>query len=457
MRRRAGIRRIVIRTSVAVAAAVAATAGFLDHGHRAPAAVTAPAYPLSVDPTHRYLVDRSGRPFLIVGDSPQSLIVNLSESDAERFFADRQAAGFNAVWINLLCQTYTAGRPDGATYDGIAPFTVPGDLATPNPKYFARADEMIQLAAKHELAVFLDPIETGGWLGVLESNGVAKAYAYGRFLGKRYARFPNIVWLNGNDFQDWRDSIKNALVQAVARGIRSADPHHLQTIELNYPVSASFDNRSWRSLSSLDAVYTYEPVYAKMRREFERKNFAPVFLIEANYEFEDGLPVTLRRQEYWALLSGASGQFYGNKYTWQFLAGWARKLDTTGSEQMRYVTKLFGSRPWYELIPDWQHKVVVDGFGTFDPKGDVNLNDYVTAARTPDGRLMIAYLPSGRPISVAMSAMRGRARAEWYDPSSGRSSTIGNGRTLPNAGTRTFAPPHANSAGDSDWLLVLSA
>ena len=193
---------------------------------------------------------------------------------------------------------------------------------------------MIQLAAEHGLAVFLDPIETGGWLGMLESNGVAKAYAYGRFLAKRYARFPNIVWLNGNDFQDWRDSIKNALVQAVARGIRSADPHHLQTIELNYPVSASFDNRSLRSLSRLDAVYSYKPVYAKMRRESERKNFAPLVLIEANYEFEDGLPVTLRRQEYWALLSGATGQLYGNKYTWQFLDGWAGKLDTTGSEQL---------------------------------------------------------------------------------------------------------------------------
>ena len=75
--------------------------------------------------------------------------------------------------------------------------------------------------------------------------------------------------------------------------------------------------------------------------------------------------------------------------------------------------------------------MVVDGFGTFDPKGDVNLNDYVTAARTPDGSLMIAYLPSGRPITVAMSAMRGNVRAEWYDPSSGRYSTIGNGRTRP--------------------------
>ena len=84
---------------------------------------------------------------------------------------------------------------------------------------------MIRLAAKHRLAVFLDPIETGGWLKVLRSNGAAKAYDYGRYLGRRYRRYSNIVWLNGNDFQTWRQPRDDALVLAVAKGIRSADPH----------------------------------------------------------------------------------------------------------------------------------------------------------------------------------------------------------------------------------------
>ena len=84
------------------------------------------AYPLKVGPTGRYLVDQQGVPFLITGDSPQALMVNLSEAEADSFFADRQAAGFNAVWINLLCATYTGGRPDGSTYDGIVPFTTDG-------------------------------------------------------------------------------------------------------------------------------------------------------------------------------------------------------------------------------------------------------------------------------------------------------------------------------------------
>src|SRR5262249_9203943 len=58
----------------------------------------APVYPLKVGPNGRYLVDQSGAPFLIAGDAPQSLIVNLSPADADSYFADRAAHGFNTVW-----------------------------------------------------------------------------------------------------------------------------------------------------------------------------------------------------------------------------------------------------------------------------------------------------------------------------------------------------------------------
>ena len=90
-----------------------------------PRAHPSAAYPLRVSANRRYLVDRDGVPFLLMGDSPQALTVNLSEAEADAFFADREAHGFNAVWVNLLCATYTGGRPDGSTYDGIVPFTTP--------------------------------------------------------------------------------------------------------------------------------------------------------------------------------------------------------------------------------------------------------------------------------------------------------------------------------------------
>ena len=342
-------------------------------------------FPLAVSPNRRYLVDHRDHPFLIVGDSPQALFVNVSVEQAKHFLVDRKAAGFNAVWVNLLCNSYTGGRPDGSTYDGIRPFRREGDLSTPNEAYFARADAMIRLAARQRMAVFLDPIETGGWLSVLRDNGLAKAYAFGRYLGLRYRKFPNIVWMSGNDFQTWRTPSDDALALAVARGIKATDPSHLQTVELNFFDSGSLDDTNWKGLISLDAAYTYFPTYARVLKEYRREDFLPVFMVEANYEGEHDYtgPQTLRRQEYWALLSGAAGQFYGNKYTWQFLTGWQGRLDTLGSRQMTYATNLFAGRRWFDLVPDDDHLVVVSGYGSYSATGSVQDSNYVTAARTP--------------------------------------------------------------------------
>src|SRR5262249_23208039 len=90
------------------------------------------AFPAGVSANHRYLVDQQGRPFLMVGDSPQCLSANLSTDDMDYFFADRQAHGFNTAWVNLLCGSYTRGAADASTYDGIKPFLKENDLSTPN-------------------------------------------------------------------------------------------------------------------------------------------------------------------------------------------------------------------------------------------------------------------------------------------------------------------------------------
>ena len=290
-----------------------------------PAANSRAVYPLKVGPTGRYLVDQRNVPFMVVGDSPQALTMNLSVADAEKFLANRRAAGYNSMWVNLLCIICTSlagGRTDGTTYDGIPPFKTPGDLSTPNEAYFARADRMMRIAERYGIIVFLNPIEAAGWLPILRSNGAKKSYDYGRYLGQRYRRFRNIVWFHGNDFQSWRIRSDTELVQAVARGIEAAAPAHLHTVELNYLVSSSLDDQSWRPLIKFDAVYTYRPTYAELLKEYNRRRFLPTVMVEANYEFERWhYPTdlqTLRRQEYWSMLSGASGQFYGNKYTWQF-------------------------------------------------------------------------------------------------------------------------------------------
>jgi hypothetical protein len=81
---------------------------------------------------------------------------------------------------------------------------------------------------------------------------------------------------------------------------------------------------------------------------------------------------------------------------------------------------------------------------TTDEPMDVLDNDYVTAARSPDGRLAVIYLPTQHTISVRRSAMAAGTRATWIDPR----------RPAPMAAI--FTTPGPNAGGDNDWLLVLT-
>ena len=94
-------------------------------------------------------------------------------------------------------------------------------------------------------------------------------------------------------------------------------------------------------------------------------------MVEANYEFEHnantdgGSAENLRRQEYWTMPSGATGQLYGSKYTWRlptgWLSSWRSRLDTPGVTQLSYMKNLFAPRKWYDLVPDQTHTVVTVG------------------------------------------------------------------------------------------------
>jgi Protein of unknown function (DUF4038)/Putative collagen-binding domain of a collagenase len=427
-----------------------------------------PAYPVRMSANNRYLVDQNNQPFMIVGDSPHSMIGKMSKSDAEFYLTNRAKYGINTLWVNLLCNDREGCNADATTFDGIPPFIVPGDISTPSSAYFNRVDEMVNLAAERGISILLNVVETVGWLATFRANGLEKAESFGKYVGNRYRNFPNIIWMYGNDFQTWEDPYDDAIVLAIAKGVRSADPNHMTTTELSYLTSGSLDDARWEPLIGLDGAYTYFPTYAQVLKEYNRSNFRPVFMEEANYEFEHnpntdgGSPSNLRRQEYWTMLSGATGQLYGSAYTWKlpsgWLSSWRSKLDTPGAMQLSYMKNLFVPRKWYDLIPDQQHTVVTNGYGTPAAfgTGSVTTDTYAAAARTSDGALVIAYLPTIRAITVDMSKLAGTTVARWYDPSSGNFVNV-SGSPVSNTGIREFRPIGQNHVGDGDWVLVLEA
>ncbi len=424
--------------------------------------VTGPAYPLKIGADGRHLVDQNDVPFLVQGDSAWSLIASPTEAEADQYLENRRQKGFNATIVNLLEHKFTTNAPNDAAGDG--PFLVPGDFSTPNEAYFAHADRVIQDAASKGVMIMLAPAYLGfrgedeGWFQEMTANGPAKMRDYGRYIGNRYKNFPNILWVEGGDFNPSDHSV----VEAVAQGIAETDPNHLHTAHCERKTSSldCYPSSSWLSVNT---SYTDYVTYDHVLRDYNRASFKPTFLIEAVYENEGQTnPTEVRAEAYRSVLSGSQGQTFGNNPIWVFNGPplstppytWQVGMDAQGSRDMVRVTALFAGRDWTHLVPDQNHSVVTAGFGTYITEESTVGNNYATTASTPDGRLSLTYMPTRRTVTVNMSKFSGPVTARWYDPTNGNSATI-SGSPFSNSGSRQFVPTGNNASGAGDWVLVL--
>jgi hypothetical protein len=158
-------------------------------------------------------------------------------------------------------------------------------------------------------------------------------------------------------------------------------------------------------------------------------------------------PYRIRRNAWWAVLSGACG-YCGGTRLWRWEKNWRDVLQVRSTREAPHLLRLMETIAWWRLAPDVQHEFVIAGFGSWKQA------DYVTAALADDGSVGVAYLPSARPISVNLTKLSGRIAARWFDPTSGQSRSV-DGSPFDNTGKRDFTPPGSNAAGEDDLVLVL--
>ncbi len=437
----------------------------------------APAFPLKISSSGRSLTDQNNVPFFVHGDSPWSMLAQLNKEDTERYLESARKQGFNAIILNLVEHQFSDRAPRNHT--GAAPFKTPGDFAMPNEAYFAHADWVLAKTKEKGLLVLLFPAWAaapkagGGWNQEILKNGPEKCREYGRFLGRRYRDFPNIIWGHGGDQNPPPDSPMARNLLKILLGIKDQAPRHWHFYH-GTRAKTSLDQENFASHVDLDAVYVCDEARGAARvgeshttslKSYNREKFRPHFLFEAVYESVSkekpkwGDPYTsdrarLRRQAYWNVLSGSTGHFFGNYPVWALQAGWDGPggLGSPGRQDMQYLKTLITRRAWWKLAPDDKHLTVTKGSGT------VKEADSVTAARADDGSFVMAYLPStgttARTLTVDMSRLRGPATARWFNPADGTYKALADA-PLPNTGSQEFTTPGDNGTGANDWVLVL--
>ncbi|MBI3528514.1 MAG: DUF4038 domain-containing protein [Betaproteobacteria bacterium] len=443
--------------------------------------------------------DQNGAPFPILGRTAW-FITSLAETDYKTFIDDTVAKGYNAIEFHVVNHDVRGNNPPFGNNptlggNGVLPFTKrldmtawagslsyttdinaeAPDFSQPNEPYWTHVDALLAYAESKGVLCFMFPAYAGagggaeGWMREMVANGSIKMQTYGAFLAARYKTRGNIVWMLGGDFGTAFTDPELAVEQAMLAGMKSIGGQTSRNFSAEWNSDSIYTDEIdpiLQQAGTLQGAYSFRGnVNTYARSGYAYPSVMPTFLLEEPYDEEgpDGNNVNssaiqpVRRFQWWGWLSGIGGYISGNGYVWPFNSlppsdDWRLHLNTQGARDMARLNAFVRSIAWYNLVPSGlagMNTLVVDN----------SLPDsiaYVAAAATPDGTLLVAYVPPDYPpgsITIDMTGMSGPVRARWFNPASAAFMSIG---TFPTTGTSTsFTPPGNNGTGFTDWVLVL--
>ena len=416
---------------------------------------------LVVDASKRYLQYEDGRPFLYLGDTAWEMFARLTCQDAGMYLENRRMKGFTVIQsvilteLDGLTQPTACGAPQ---LESLSPLVL-------HPAYLQHVDSIIRMAGEKGLFVALLP--TWGdkvdkqWGEGPELFDEETASEYGRFLGRHYAGFPNIIWVIGGDRSG--EGKNKAVWNAMANGIKECDKNHLMTYHPQGEHSSSFwfHHEPWLDFNM------FQSGHCQSSYEIYRRLLLPDLALEPRKPVMDGEPryedipvcfkpengrfaaYDVRKSLYQSMLSGACGYTYGCNNVWQMYDAphepkcnahetWRRSLDMEGASQLVYFRRLWETYPFAEGQPCRSVIEAVDDDG--DAAVAFGNEDY-----------MICYFPEGRlwHLDLGSRWAEGGYSMQWMDPSTGIFYDFGEDRRE----KMEIAVPAMS--GKRDWVLVI--
>ena len=429
---------------------------------------------LQVSQNGHYLQYGDGRPFFWLGDTAWELFHRLRLEEIVQYLDNRESKGFNVVQAVII--TELDGVKSANRYGDLP--IIDGDPDRPNEDYFKLVDTVVALAAKRGMVMALLPawgdkftLKYGGTGPVIFNPD--NAYRYGKYLGQRYDRFNNIVWVLGgdrppqDDTEDWKP-----VYSALAKGIDDgAGKPSLKTFHPGgyvWESSVYLHGQPWLDFNMNQSGHAVkdQPVWKTITRNWGLKPTKPTLDGEPNYEDHPVNPWPtwdpkrgyfrdhdVRKQLYRSVFAGGFGVAYGHHAIWQFYSPlveklnypdryWTEALDRPGAFQAGYLKRLILSRPPLDRFPD--QSLIVNGQGNTDA-------EHIVAFRDADGSYAMIYLPVGKAVEINMEWIKGKKiNAWWFNPRTGKS---GRKSTFRVDRAYRFVPP--TLGGKNDWVLVI--
>ena len=427
---------------------------------------------LKVTADGHYLQYEDGTPFFWLGDTGWELFHRLRKEEINGYLENRREKGFNVIQAVILAEFNGLKRPN--QYDQLP--LVDLDPTKPNEKYFELIDYTVQLALQKNMFLGLLPT-WGDKVTKLWGEGPVifnedNAYVYGKWLGQRYKKYPNIVWILGGDRPPIIDSADyRPIWRAMATGIsEGADGKAIFTYHTwgGHSTSEYFHNENWLSINSMQSGHGSGhdvAVWKMVEHDWNLKPAKPTLDDEPNYEDHPVNPwpkwnpsngyfrdYDVRKQIYRSVFAGACGATYGHHAVWQFLSAredtinhadryWTEAIDRPGAFQVGYLKRLIESHAAFDRVPD--QSLILDGQG--------EQSEYAVAFRERNHQCAMVYLPVGKKIVVNTRFVGdSEITISWFNPRNGK---IEKKMNLRNEGSMSFDPPTTGSG--NDWVLII--
>ncbi|MGC3943555.1 MAG: glycoside hydrolase family 140 protein [Chryseolinea sp.] len=427
---------------------------------------------LRVTSDHSGLQYADGTPFFWLGDTGWELLNRLTTKEAIAYLDNRVEKGFNVIQITGL-SLESLERKDRY---GHLPLQN-ADPLKPNEAYFARLDTIVNLALERQLVIGL-VVTWGDKVVRVPGYGVdpivfdeAKANFFGNWMAKRYARYPNIIWILGGDVEPVKkEKDFRSVWTAMAEGIISATGRE-RLITYHPPGYQSsskwFHDAAWLDFNMIQSSHGEHdaPNWDFVASDLQRTPRKPTLDAEPNYEDHPAHPwpkwepdsgyfreYDVRKQLYRSVFAGAFGVTYGHHAVWQFLnerevvsnyadRGWVNALDRPGAVQVKYLRYLMDSYPGSRVR---DLSLIVAGQGN-------SKKDHAEAFRATSKKYAMIYLPVGKGVTINASQLSGkRIKSNWYNPRNGKVSA---NPIAAKSSSMIFTPPVLGSG--NDWILIL--
>ena len=413
------------------------------------AADASTAWPLKVSSDGRHLADQNDTPFLYTADTSWTMLSMLSVADAKRYIDLRKSQGFNSIQTVATGWRRNGSGPRGEFFEG-------GDVTRPNEAYFAGVDEIVAYAESQDILLTVGLLwlaDNGGWSGGT-TVPAAQFAQYSRWLGNRYRNRGSLIWFLGGDEEI---SVQTETTKAAAAALVAVDLNHLisyhprsHAFELRFEKWLAFNSFQWNANS---APYTYQDI----RQGYLLTPTKPILDAEPAYDpspccGED--PVTtlqkVRRNGWWAMLSGAMGVVYGGpRGAWNIGASgapdWAQ-VSRPGAIHTGNIRRVLEPLAWSRLVPDFGNTAVAGG-------GSDGSTNYIATAVAYDGSLIAAYTPEAATLLVDLTRLSASGSAQWFDPASGQAQQPA--IPVDNVGSKVFRTPGLNRDQQTDWVLIV--